>query len=464
MDNDKDKDKDNDKDKDKTEDLIEFIEQEKEQEKKQKKEDPTRKILFKTMKKLQNLPKLKFIKQQSQHQLFSVPILKFTQIPKVQNINEEKITKKIFVNHNYDEKKIIFSKNHKSTINIEQFLEQITNQYMFNPKTKINSISFNFIIKILNEKYITIDEFSMIHSILLEKKDIVQQPIILNLDTNNNDYILIGDLHGSLNCTFFHFLVNGGIQENKSYLFLGDYLDRGPNGLEIVSLLLLLRLLFPDKIYLILGNHETQNIYSVYGTKQEFEKKLGISSINYWEQTNLESPSIYPYYDKLNFMLSLMSLISIIDEKIFCCHGCPNETTNLKEIQNFNLYEYLTRYNDANYYEYKEEDKYLQINDIIWSDPVESSRDTSLLNLRGVGKSVPFTMSNKFLSENNLQLIIRAHQCVMDGYNRDSYNCYTIFGQPNYCGMSQNLGAFCIVTRDKKLIFITFTEKDVFEL
>ena len=128
---------------------------------------------------------------------------------------------------------------------------------------------------------------------------------------------VLGDIHGNMeDLTFFAdnlWKLGMNLSAGK-FLFLGDYVDRGLLGLECVAYLFSLKILSPQKIYLLRGNHETRDVNGwiehygdrsfLYQCTLRFGEDLGNQI---WEQVN-------QVFDRL-------PLAAVIDNEIFCVHG-----------------------------------------------------------------------------------------------------------------------------------------------
>jgi len=71
-----------------------------------------------------------------------------------------------------------------------------------------------------------------------------------------------------------------------NYVFLGDYTDRGGYGLEVISILFSLKVLFPHRVCLLRGHHENRHVNYHLGFRQECERRLGAAGLEVFEYVN----------------------------------------------------------------------------------------------------------------------------------------------------------------------------------
>lgn len=221
---------------------------------------------------------------------------------------------------------------------------------------------------------------------------------------------ICGDIHGQFYDLVELFKV-GGECPDKNYLFLGDFVDRGYYSVETFLLLLALKVRYPDRITLIRGNHESRQITQVYGFYDECLRKYG--SVNVWRYCT----EIFDY----------LSLSAIIEDKIFTVHGGLSPSINtLDQIRVIDRKQEVPH--DG------------AMCDLMWSDPEEI--EGWGLSPRGAGYLFGGDIVARFNESNDIDLIARAHQLVMEGH-RSMFNdaLVTVWSAPNYCYRCGNVAA-----------------------
>mmetsp|Transcript_33581 Transcript_33581/g.73290 ORF Transcript_33581/g.73290 Transcript_33581/m.73290 type:complete len:470 (-) Transcript_33581:88-1497(-) len=87
--------------------------------------------------------------------------------------------------------------------------------------------------------------------------------------------IVVGDIHGHFH-DFLHLLkLAGNPSMQCHYIFNGDFVDRGAWGAEVLFTMLAWKLALPNCVNMIRGNHESEYCTSAYGFKNELLTKYG---------------------------------------------------------------------------------------------------------------------------------------------------------------------------------------------
>lgn len=230
---------------------------------------------------------------------------------------------------------------------------------------------------------------------------------------------ICGDIHGQLHDMITLFKT-GGECPGTQYLFLGDFVDRGYYSLESLLLLLTLKIRYPDRITLIRGNHESRQITTVYGFYDECMRKYG--SVNVWRYCC----EVFDYF----------SLGAVVGgpSGVFCVHGglSPDMDT-VDEIRKLDRKQEVPHEGP--------------MCDLLWSDPEDVS--SWAVSPRGAGYLFGENETRRFCYSNNISLIARAHQLVMEGY-KEMFNetLVTVWSAPNYCYRCGNVASILTVHDD----------------
>jgi diadenosine tetraphosphatase ApaH/serine/threonine PP2A family protein phosphatase len=275
----------------------------------------------------------------------------------------------------------------------------------------------------------------------------------------------------------------------------GDFVDRGFYSLESFLLLLCLKVRYPDRMTLIRGNHESRQITTVYGFYDECLRKYG--SANVWRyccevfdylalgaivlgaSNTLQPPeenitrnsnnisSTQEYIDEETEIEVLNAEGGVIQRfprkkasetpsktgapgsgasgyssgttgndggAVLCVHGGLSPL-----IDSVDKIRLLDRKQEVPHEG--------AMCDLLWSDPDEI--DGWGLSPRGAGFLFGADIVKHFNHKNNLSLIARAHQLVMEGFKEMFDNSIvTVWSAPNYCYRCGNVAAILELDED----------------
>uniref|UniRef100_H2QYD3 Serine/threonine-protein phosphatase n=1 Tax=Pan troglodytes TaxID=9598 RepID=H2QYD3_PANTR len=153
--------------------------------------------------------------------------------------------------------------------------------------------------------------------VLFETKKVLKQmPNFTHIQTSPSKEVTIcGDLHGKLDDLFLIFYKNGLPSERNPYVFNGDFVDRGKNSIEILMILCVSFLVYPNDLHLNRGNHEDFMMNLRYGFTKEILHKY-----------KLHGKRILQILEEFYAWLPIGT---IVDNEILVIHGGISETTDL---------------------------------------------------------------------------------------------------------------------------------------
>lgn len=258
------------------------------------------------------------------------------------------------------------------------------------------------------------------------------EPTVLRLRAPVKIY---GDLHGQFGDLMRMFEAYGAPSRDAiggdinlvDYLFLGDYVDRGMHSLETVCLLFALKVEYPQNVHLLRGNHESDQVNRFMGLYDECVERLG--------QEKGEEVWI-----RLNDVFDWLPLAAVVQDRILCLHaGIGRSIRSISDVEAVHRPCTVLEGGDL-------------LTDLLWSDPTDHD---SIVGIHDNDKRGPGVVAygpdkvREFCENNGLDLIIRGHECIMDGIERfASGHLMTVFSATNYCGVTGNKGALLLVGRD----------------
>lgn len=266
-----------------------------------------------------------------------------------------------------------------------------------------------------------------------------QEKCLLEVDILDK-VVVVGDIHGQFADLVAHVFAQQYDrpegEADRQFLFLGDFVDRGPQGVEVLMLLLALKIEWPDNICLLRGNHEEAQTSRIYGFLHEVRTKF--NDIAVWA--------------RFNEVFCFVPLAAVVcgenSQKFLALHG--GLSPNLHDLAAISAIE------RGDYGGTLDTSSSDIVDGILWSDPTDAAPRYSR-NERGCGYTFGAAATTDFCANNQLSFLCRAHQMTMAGYcwTHDG-KCVTVFSAPNYCGLSNNLGAIMVVDRRWNIKFIQY--------
>ncbi len=208
--------------------------------------------------------------------------------------------------------------------------------------------------------------------------------------------LIVGDLHGDLESLIdilreSDFLQKMSQNSTAVLIFLGDYGDRGAYSAEVYYTVLKLKLLFPEQVILMRGNHEGPEdlLASPHDLPMEFQMKFGEK----WTEA----------YAKIRELFVHLYNAVLVEERYLMIHGgLPLQANTIEDLA----------------YAHIQHPKQSLLEDMLWSDPNEMIKGVCA-SPRGAGKLFGENVTNEVLRRFKTKILIRGHEPCEEGFKID---------------------------------------------
>ncbi|KAI0374053.1 protein phosphatase 5, partial [Pilatotrama ljubarskyi] len=264
----------------------------------------------------------------------------------------------------------------------------------------------------------------------------VKEESLVNVDIEDGMTIdVIGDVHGQF-YDYLHLLsLTGEPNEKHALLMNGDLVDRGSWSIEVIVTALAFKWLYPTRMFINRGNHESKEMNRTYGFEGEAKHKFGEQTYKLFAHVFTEMPLATlvsatkpPEGPTKNVILSPEGR-----KRYFVVHGglFSKDGVTLDDIRKIKRIGQQPGQEGIMFCRYQ----------LLWTDPQElPGRGPSK---RGVGIAFGPDVTKRWCTANGVTGVIRSHEVRQDGYSIEHDGlCTTVFSAPNYVDQAGNKGAF----------------------
>ena len=129
-----------------------------------------------------------------------------------------------------------------------------------------------------------------------------EEPNLLRIEGKT---VIVGDIHGQ----FFDLIamlrkIRVPESTTTKILFMGDYVDRGEYGPEVVTYLITLKICFPKAVFLLRGNHESRDMSEMFNFRDQVLDQ-------YDEET----------YERIMELFDMLPIAGIVNNSYLSMHG-----------------------------------------------------------------------------------------------------------------------------------------------